>query len=130
MRLLLIEDDVTVARVLADAFNAEGHETVVRHTGEEGLLYLERERPDAVMLDVLLPHISGIEVLRRIRASDDKHLPVIIVSGYCTGDDLVEVERLGVAEVIHKPLVLKHFTDALSRATQQRDRVTPGQDGT
>ena len=55
MRILLIEDDESVAEVLADAFAADGHETAITHTGEEGLAYLARERPDAVVLDVRLP---------------------------------------------------------------------------
>ena len=49
MRILLIEDDEHVAEVLADAFAADGHETAITHTGEEGLAYLARERPDAVV---------------------------------------------------------------------------------
>src|SRR5206468_10573919 len=72
MKLLLIEDDVRVAQVLADAFEADGHETAIRHTGEDGLAYLTSERPDAVVLDVRLPTMSGVAVLRRIRSIDPR----------------------------------------------------------
>ena len=55
MKLLLIEDDKHVALVLAEAFASDGHETAIRYTGEDGLAYLTRARPDAVVLDVLAP---------------------------------------------------------------------------
>ena len=65
MKLLLVEDDVRVAQVLAEAFAADGHETSIRYTGEDALAYLTRERPDAVVLDVRLPAMNGVAVLRR-----------------------------------------------------------------
>ena len=114
MKLLLIEDDEHVAEVLGDAFAADGHETAIAHTGEDGLAYLARDRPDAVVLDVRLPTLSGVEVLRRIRSTDPT-LPVIIMTGLATAGELSEVRRLGVTEIVEKPEVLKHFGDALAR---------------
>jgi two-component system response regulator AtoC len=114
MKLLLIEDDENVAEVLGDAFAADGHETAIAHTGEDGLAYLARDRPDAVVLDVRLPTLSGVEVLRRIRSTDTT-LPVIIMTGLATAGELSEVRRLGVTEIVEKPEVLKHFGDALAR---------------
>ena len=120
MKLLLIEDDIEVAQVLADAFEAEGHETAIEYTGEDGLAYLTRERPDAVVLDVGLPAMNGVAVLRQIR-STDPDLPVIIMTGFATPDEIAEARRLGVTEVIEKPEVLKHFSEALARV-ERRDR--------
>ncbi|HZO38322.1 MAG TPA: response regulator [Methylomirabilota bacterium] len=114
MKLLLIEDDENVAEVLGDAFAADGHETAIAHTGEDGLAYLARDRPDAVVLDVRLPTLSGVEVLRRIRSTDTT-LPVVIMTGLATAGELSEVRRLGVTEIVEKPEVLKHFGDALAR---------------
>ena len=120
MKLLLIEDDEHVAEVLADAFAADGHETVITHTGEEGLAYLGRDRPDAVVLDVRLPTLNGVAVLRQIR-STDPDLPVIIMTGLATPGEIAEVRRLGVTEIIEKPEVLRHFSEALARiATRDR----------
>jgi DNA-binding response OmpR family regulator len=124
MKLLLIEDDVLVARVLADAFGVDGHETTIRHSGEDGLTYLKRERPDAVVLDVRLPAINGVAVLRQIR-SNDPELPVIIMTGLATPGEIAEARRLGVAEIIEKPQVLKHFSEALARVENRRRRQDP-----
>jgi len=127
MKLLLIEDDEHVAEVLADAFAADGHETAITHTGEDGLAYLARDRPDAVVLDVRLPTLNGVAVLRQIRSTDPT-LPVIIMTGLATAGELAEVRRLGVTEIVEKPEVLKHFGDALARIAR-RDRARP-QDAT
>jgi DNA-binding response OmpR family regulator len=114
MKLLLIEDDEAVAQVLAEAFGSQGHETVIKHTGEAGLAYLTRERPDAVVLDVRLPGLDGVAVLRQIRSTDPT-LPVLIMTGFATPGEIDEARRLGVAEIIEKPEVLRHFSDALAR---------------
>ena len=121
MKLLLIEDDEHVAQMLAEAFASGGHETTIRYTGEDGLAYLARERPDAVMLDVRLPVLNGVAVLRQIRSTDST-LPVIIMTGLATAGEVAEVRRLGVTEIIEKPEVLRHFSEALARIAS-RDRL-------
>ena len=121
MKLLLIEDDQHVAQMLADAFASQGHATAIRYTGEEGLAYLTRERPDAVVLDVRLPRLNGVAVLRQIRATDPA-LPVIIMTGLATPGEIAEARRLGVTEIIEKPQVLRHFSEALARIAS-RDRL-------
>lgn len=120
MRLLLIEDDTAVAQVIADAFAVDGHETAITHTGEDGLAYLTRDRPDAVVLDVRLPKLNGVAVLRQIRSTDPT-LPVIIMTGLATPGELAEIRRLGVTEIVEKPELLKRFGEALARIAR-RDR--------
>lgn len=116
MRILLVEDDAPVAEFLAEAFRGEGHQTLVSHSGEEALRILGQEqRPEVVFLDMILPKMNGIEVLERIRLVD-RTLPVIIITACPDLDDVKEARRLGVTEVIEKPYVLKHYTDALTRA--------------
>ena len=119
MKLLLIEDDRNMARVLSEALAEDGHETTIRHTGEDGLAYLADERPDAVVLDIRLPAMSGIAVLRQIRATDPD-LPVMIMTGLATASEIAEARRLGVTEIIEKPKLLKHFGEALARLEARR----------
>ena len=119
MKLLLIEDEVRVADVLAKAFEESGHKTAITHTGEEGLAFLARERPDAVVLDIRLPAMSGVAVLRQIRATDPV-LPVMIITGLATPGEIAEARRLGVTEIIEKSGILKHFGEALARVEYRR----------
>jgi len=118
MKLLLIEDDVPVAEVLASSFAVEGHETAIAYSSEEGLTRLGQDRPDVVLLDVHLPKMSGIDVLRKIR-SIDQTLPVIIITGKATASEIAEARRLGVTDIIEKPYFLEHFSDALAGAVRR-----------
>jgi DNA-binding response OmpR family regulator len=117
MRILLVEDDAPVAEFLAEAFQEAGHQTVIAHSGEEALRALRREPPDVVFLDLILPKMNGIQVLERIRLTDET-LPVIIITAYPDLEEVAEARKLGVTEVIEKPYVLKLYTDALARVTQ------------
>ncbi|HKD39013.1 MAG TPA: response regulator [Myxococcaceae bacterium] len=118
MKILLIEDDEDVAEVLAEAFAAGGHEIAIALTGEDGLARLVRDHPDAIVLDVRLPGLNGVDVLRQIR-SLDPGLPVIIMTGLATPGELTEIRRLGVTEIVEKPELLKRFGEALARIAQR-----------
>ena len=96
-----------------------GHDTVVCHGGKEGLASIQARPPDVVFLDVRMPGMDGIQVLRKIRAMDAT-LPVILVTGHATAGELEQARRLGVTEIVEKPYILNEFTSALSRISDRR----------
>jgi DNA-binding response OmpR family regulator len=114
MRILLIEDQIAVAELLRDALCRDGHDVSVALSGEEALDILPGYRPDAVFLDVLLPGMTGVEVLREIRARDTR-LPVIVLSGCATDEEADALRGLGIQDLIQKPQTLTHLTEALAR---------------
>ena len=122
MKILVIEDDVPVAETLMGLLRADGYEVAVAHSGEDGLRHVEREFPDAVFLDVGLPKMSGVEVLRTLRAQAPS-LPVFVLTGHATASDLLEIRRLGANDVIMKPAILQGLTDALASVNPRRDPV-------
>ena len=115
MRILVIDDEPVVARVVAEALRIDGNQVTTACNGEEGLRAIEQQAPDAVFLDIAMPGMDGIEVLRRIR---ERHadLPVIILTGWASGRQIDEARRLGVTDILGKPVPLKHLTEALSRS--------------
>jgi CheY-like chemotaxis protein len=115
VRILIIDDEILVARLLADAVSCQGHEVTIATDGEEGLALLQQSRPDALFLDVKLGELSGIEVLRQVRRRDAR-LPVILITGNAIPDQLDEARRLGVTEIIEKPFVLTQLSGALDRS--------------
>jgi DNA-binding NtrC family response regulator len=115
MKILIIDDEILVASLLADAVGGQGHEVTVATDGEEGLALLRQSRPDAVFLDVKLGELSGIEVLRQVRRSDAR-LPVILITGHAAASQLDEARQLGVTEIIEKPFVLTQLSGALARS--------------
>ena len=118
MKILVIEDDSRVADLLADAIRSEGHEALVALTPETGLALFERERPDGIFLDIVMPQQSGLEVLQQIRRVMPA-LPVVVVSGYATPELTAEATRLGATYVVEKPLLLTHLSDALASLNQR-----------
>ncbi len=115
MRILVSDGEPLVADVIAEALRLENNDVVVASSGQEGLRAMAQNPPDAVFLDIAMPGMDSIQVLRAIR---EKHpqLPVIILSGWVSQSQLEEARRLGVTEVISKPVPLKNLARALRRA--------------
>ena len=114
MRILVIDDERLVGDVIAEALRLEDHDVVVACSGEEGLRVIAQNPPDAVFLDVVMPGMDGIEVLRAIREWHLR-LPVIILSGWVSPCQLEEARRLGVTDVISKPVPLQNLARALRK---------------
>ena len=112
--ILVIDDQPIVAGALAESLQAAGNQVIIAGGGEEGLAILEKVRPDAVFLDLVMPGMDGLEVLRRIRERDTS-LPVVILSGWVSPETIERARQLGVADVLSKPEALKNVVDALSR---------------
>ena len=112
MKILIVDDEIRVANLLAESVKVQGHEAIVAVSGAECLALLEQKCPDAVFLDLVMPEVSGIEVLRRIRATHQS-LPVIVITGHASSAQIDEARRLGITDCIQKPFILKHVNDAL-----------------
>lgn len=117
MRILVIDDDPSVAEMIAEAIRSFGHEALVALDGTEGLLVLESTGVQGVFLDLVMPGLGGLAVLTRIR-SRYPHVPVVILSAHAGDEETREAMTLGASEVIMKPAGLAQFTEILSRLTR------------
>src|SRR4029450_2848250 len=80
-KILVVDDTAHNVKMLVDLLSAKGYETVTAPSGQEGLDQVEAERPDLVLLDVMMPGMDGYEVCRRIRANPEHAmLPVVMVT--------------------------------------------------
>ncbi|MCF3184296.1 response regulator transcription factor [Streptomyces polychromogenes] len=125
-RVLLIEDDLAVQKGVTLALRRRGHEVEVAASGETGLLLLERLRPDLVLLDLMLPGMSGLEVCRRIRES--KQVPIIILSARGDDIDMVVGLEAGADDYIVKP-ASGEVLEARMKAVLRRVAPVPPADG-
>ena len=114
MRILIVDDEVRVAHLLAESVWLQGHEAIVATSGAEGLAVLEQTHPDAVFLDIVMPDLGGVEVLRRIREIQPP-LPVIVITGHASSAQIEEAKRLGITDCIEKPFVLTHLNQTIRR---------------
>jgi CheY-like chemotaxis protein len=117
MRILVIDDDPSVAEMIAEAVRTFGHEALVALDGTEGLRVLESTEVQGVFLDLVMPGLGGLAVLSRIR-SRYPHVPVVILSAHAGDEEAREAMALGATEVIMKPAGLAQFTEVLSRLTR------------
>ena len=101
--ILVVDDEPGIIVMLSGLLKDEGYAVVTADSGQEALNQLKQTRVDLVMLDLRLPDLDGLEVLRRIRA-DDANLPVIIISAHGTIPTAVEATKLGAYDFIEKPL--------------------------
>lgn len=98
-KILLIEDDKILQKMYQDKFGTTEYQVVVASDGEEGLRKVTQEKPDFILLDLMMPKLSGAEVLRILKSQDEtKDIPVAILSVIPQDDPLLE----GHADLLKK----------------------------
>lgn len=115
--LLLIEDDDAIRTGLELALTRQGHRVAAAASGEDGLKLFKEQRPDLIVLDVMLPGIDGFEVCRRIRRTDQ--LPIILLTARSDDIDVVVGLESGADDYVVKP-VQPRVLDARIRAVLRR----------
>ena len=102
-KILIIDDDQLVAKIYSNKFITEGYEISTAQDGESGFAALAKFRPDVVILDLMLPKISGIDLLKKIRAEDDfKNTPVIVFSNTYLSNLVQEAWKAGATKCLSK----------------------------
>ena len=122
-RLLIIEDEPAIRRGLADAFLREGYAVAAAADGTEGDRLLREQHFDAVLLDLMLPGLSGYEVCRRMRAAGDQ-TPVLMLTARGEEEDRVRGLDLGADDYVTKPFSLRELS-ARVRALIRRAHAQP-----
>lgn len=108
-RVLVVDDERTIRRVLARFFRSRGCDVDVASDGEQALAFLRRETSDMLLLDIRMPKVDGLEVLRAIQEENLRVGPIWAISGYASDEEAKEALRLGAADFISKPLDLKYL---------------------
>jgi len=121
-RVLLIEDDPSIVAGLELNLSLEGYEVVTATDGETGLAIIEKQQPDLVLLDIMLPKVNGLEVLRRLRQRD-QDLPVLVLTARGEEADKVLGLGLGADDYISKPFSLSELRARINAALR-RQRVS------
>ena len=102
MNILVVDDEELLQDVLGMLLRKEGHRPIFAKTGEEALLALDKDPIDLVLLDVMLPGLTGMEVLRQIRQRDPDQV-VIVITAYSSIEGAIEAMREG-ADIATKRL--------------------------
>ena len=89
IKVLLVEDEASLAMILSDTLEAQGFEMRTAHDGEEGLRMFDDQKPDVLVADVMMPKMDGFEMVRRIRKTDSR-TPVLFLTARSAVNDVVE----------------------------------------
>jgi DNA-binding response OmpR family regulator len=101
--VLVVDDEPTIRDVVSRYLVRAGYETVVAATGQEALRHAGRERPDVVVLDLMLPDLDGLEVMRRLRQHDRSRTAIVLLTARGEESDRVVGLRLGADDYVVKP---------------------------
>ncbi|MDZ4059891.1 phosphate regulon transcriptional regulator PhoB [Brevundimonas sp.] len=122
--VLVMEDEDALATLLSYNLEKEGYRVVVAADGEEGMLQIEERLPDLVLLDWMLPKLSGIEVCRRIRGkSETRNMPIIMLTARGEESDRIRGLDTGADDYLTKPFSM---SELIARIRAVLRRIRPG----
>ncbi len=116
---LIVDDDIGMRQLMEDAVVGEGYEVVAVASGERALEELEKQHFDLIFLDLVLPGLSGVDVLRAIKERNQRTL-VAVITGY--GDDPIAMEAMSLGPLffIRKPFKMSDITEVLDAVMRPR----------
>jgi DNA-binding response OmpR family regulator len=112
MHILIIEDEPGISRFLKEGLEEEGYHITLASNGAEGLETFNRSKPDLIILDWMLPELSGITVCKEIRKSD-KDTPVLFLTARDTVNETIEGLRAGANDYIKKPFSFEELLERI-----------------
>jgi len=118
--ILIVDDEPRVRESIRSILEDEGYTVIEASDGQEGLARVASDKPDSVLLDIWMPDLDGIEVLRGIKQVDED-LPVIIMSGHGTIETAMKAAKLGAYDFLEKPLSIDKLELVLRNALSQRN---------
>src|SRR6187402_339380 len=114
-RILLVDDDAEIVESLRLALEANGYTVLVARDGNQGLALSERENPDLVILDMMMPKRSGFLVLEKMRRTRDTPMRVIMITANEGTRHKAYAEMLGVDDYIRKPFPMDRLIESVQR---------------
>lgn len=123
MKVLLVDDEESFVKTLSERLKMRDLENEVAFDGEQAVTLANGEEPDVMVLDLKMPGIDGIEVLRRVR-QQYPHIQVIILTGHGTDRDEEEVRRLGAYDYLQKPIPIDDLVVRIRSAYKRKLELT------
>jgi len=118
--ILVVEDEPTLRETVVDALEADGFRVIAAADGREALAQFRGERPDLVLLDLMLPELSGIEVTRIIRA--ESGVPIVMLTAKDSELDKVVGLELGADDYVTKPFSLRELTARILAVSSRSEK--------
>lgn len=114
-KILIVDDDYEIIDSLRYALEGEGYTVVIARDGNQGLALAERENPDLMILDMMMPKRSGFLVLEKLRRMRETPLPVVMITGNEGSRHKAYAELLGVSDYIRKPFAMDRLLRSVAK---------------
>jgi DNA-binding NtrC family response regulator len=118
--ILIVDDDKNICEILSLLVKKEGLKTLVAHEGDTALKIIRSQTPDIVLLDIKMPGMNGVEVLKRVKELDE-NLPVVMITAYANIQGAVDAIRLGAHDYLAKPFDDHEVIRVVHRALAERN---------
>ena len=113
--ILVVDDELGIRALLSEILTDEGHSVEVAENAAQARASRERRRPDLVLLDIWMPDVDGITLLKEWNATSQLNMPVIMMSGHGTIDTAVEATKFGAMAFLEKPITLQKLLRAVEQ---------------
>jgi two-component system, cell cycle response regulator DivK len=115
-KILVVEDNALNIKLFCDLLNAHGHQTEPVTDSREALQAARTFKPDLVITDIQLPHVSGIELMQQLRADEElKDVPIMAVTAYAAAGDDERFRAAGAQAYVSKPISVMRFAETVDQ---------------
>ncbi len=127
IKVLVVEDEDAISRLIKYNLTAEGFEVFIVDDGDEALLATEEFQPDIILLDWMLPNVSGIEICRQLRARDEtREIPVIMLTARAEEEDRLRGFEKGADDYVTKPFSMKELVARIHAVLRRANPAATG----
>ena len=123
--VLLVDDDIDIIESMRTVLEAKGYRVMVARDGNAGLTVAEREGPDLIILDMMMPKKSGFLVLEKLKGRPGGLIPTIMITGNEGSRHRAYAEMLGVRDYIRKPFAMEKLVRSVEQVLEKAARAEP-----
>lgn len=127
--ILVVDDELGIRALLSEILTDEGHAVELAEDAAQARAFRERQRPDLVLLDIWMPDVDGVTLLKEWGATNQLTMPVIMMSGHGTIDTAVEATKYGASNFLEKPITLQKLLRAVEQSLVKTPSRAPGAPG-
>lgn len=114
--ILVVDDELGIRALLSEILTDEGHAVELAENAAQARAFRERQRPDLVLLDIWMPDVDGVTLLKEWGSTNQLTMPVIMMSGHGTIDTAVEATKFGASAFLEKPITLQKLLRAVEQS--------------
>lgn len=121
-KILIVDDEVGIRELLSEILRDEGHDVVLAENAASAKAARAEAQPDLILLDIWMPEVDGISLLKEWAAHGQLNVPVVMMSGHATIDTAVEATRIGALDFLEKPIGMQKLLQTVKKALERGNR--------